>query len=461
MKKLSLEMPLDVAYSVINHTTIGVKSSVIALCSDIDRYFRLKLDLNVSNHINEFEYNRVKREYPYLANMSLEQFNRLLIVFKSIRDINAHLHLRKPVFIDDDIIEYLTYILQPDYALEVNNKLTVYGEAYILYFLSRKYNIFPFVTAFYKFEYFKEISKMTGKEKSDYQVNTQHVVQELCGIGKPIYPNNVDKFNYQFMNDLFKKYMTRIIYSIEKCCSKTNKSFDNTWSMSKILNNSSAFDFDEEVYNLIITLRNCWLHGFCLDEQIDFDGKSIKLDYQFIFTSFTKIKRCLMNHEEEFKLVIDELNDFAISCFNFYVLRLIEVSYKVLDSRLLSEDKIDSRVRNLNLAFERFNKAKLDYYELAGELIEPDDIVFKVGGSKFADETTRMTKCYKLNIIKFQSEDGFDIGDYHTDNKNLVLASIDIDGDFSNEINGRYLSEYSLENEKKFGNRISVYDAVL
>lgn len=461
MKKLSLEMPLDVAYSVIDETTIGVKPSVIALCSDIDRYFKLGLDLNISEQINEYEYNRVKREYPYLANLSLEQLNRLLIVFKSIRYINAHLHLRKPVFIDDDIIEYLTYILKPDYSISHNNKLTVYGEAYILYFLSRKYNIFPFVTSFYKHQYFEEIAVLKGKEKSDFQVNTQHVVQELCGVGKPIYPNNVDRFNYQFMNDLFKKYMTRIIYSIEKCCAKTKKSFDNTWSMSKILNNTSAFDYEDEVYNLIISLRNCWLHGVCLNEQIEIDGKIEELNYQFIFSSFTKIKRCLMKHEEEFRLVIEELNDFAISCFNFYVLRLIEVSYKVLDNRLLTEDKIDSRVENLNVAFKRFNKAKLDYYELAGELIEPDDIVFKVGASKFVDNFPRKTKCYKLNIIKFHSEDGFDIGEYHTDNKELVLATINLDGDYLNEINGRYLSEYSLENEIIFGNRISVYDAIL
>ena len=461
MKKLSLEMPLDVAYLVIDETTIGVKSSVIALCSDIDRYFRLKLNLNISNQIDEFEYIRVRKEYPYLANMSLEQFNRLLIVFKSIRDINAHLHLRKPIFIDDDIIEYLTYILKPDYSISHNNKLTVYGEAYILYFLSRKYNIFPFVISFYKHQYFEEIAALNGKEKSEYQVNTQHVVQELCGVGKPIYPNNVDRFNYQFMNDLFKKYMTRIIYSIEKCCSKTKKSFDNTWSMAKILNNTSAFDNEDEVFNLIISLRNCWLHGVFLNEQIEIDGKLEELSYKFIFESFTKIKRCLMNYEEEFRLVIDELNDFAISCFNFYVLRLIEVSYKVLDNRLLTEDKIDSRVDNLNVAFERFDKAKLDYYELAGELIEADDIVFKVGASKFADNFPRKTKCYKLNIIKFHSEDGFDVGEYHTDNKELVVASINLDGDYMNEINGRYLSEYSLENETKFGNRISVYDAIM
>jgi len=461
MKKLSLEMPLDVAYSVIDETTIGVKSSVIALCSDIDRYFKLGLDLNISEQINEYEYNRVKREYPYLANLSLEHFNRLLIVFKNIRDINAHLHLRKTVFIDDDIIEYLTYILKPDYSISHNNKLTVYGEAYILYFLSRKYNIFPFVISFYKHQYFEEIAVLNGKEKSEYQVNTQHVVQELCGVGKPIYPNNVDRFNYQFMNDLFKKYMTRIIYSIEKCCSKTKKSFDNTWSMSKLLNNTSAFDYEDEVYNLIISLRNCWLHGVCLNEQIEIDGKIEELNYQFIFSSFTKIKRCLMKHEEEFKLVIEELNDFAISCFKFYVLRLIEVSYKVLDNRLLTKDKVDSRVENLNVAFERFNKAKLDYYELAGELIEQDDIVFNVGASKFTDKFPRKTKCYKLNIIKFHSEDGFDVGEYHTDNKELVVASINLDGNYMNEINGRYLSEYSLENETKFGNRISVYDAIM
>ena len=461
MKKISLEMPLDVAYSVIDNTTVGIKSSVIALCSDIDRYFRIKLNLNISNPVNEFEYNRVKREYPYLANMSLEQFNRLLLIFKCIRDINAHLHLRKPVFIDEDIVEYLTYILQPDYSIEVNNKLTVYGEAYILYFLSRKYNIFPFVTSFYKCEYFTEISKMNSSGKSNYQVKTQHIVQELCGIGKPVYPTNADRLNYQFLNDMFKKHMTRIIYSIEKCCSQTKKSFDVTWSMSKILKNTSIIASDYDVYNLITILRNCWLHGFCLDEQVEMDGELIKLDYHFIFTAFTKIKRCLMNREEQFGPVISEFNNFAIACFNFYALRLVELSYKVLDNRLLTEEKVRPRVENLNIVFERINKVNADYYELAGELLEPGDLIFYVAGCKFNDTITRKTKCRKLNIIKMYSEDGFDIGNYHTDNKELVLASVDLDEDYLNEINGRNLSEYSLKNEIKFGNRISVYDAVL
>ena len=459
MKKISLEMCVDSAYSVVNERVLDIKSCVINLCSDIDRYFRLRLGLNISSEVNNYEFNRIKKEYPYLANMSLEQFNRLLIIFKSIRDINAHLHLRKPIFIDDDIIEYLTYILQPDYSVNVDNKLTVYGQAYILYFLSHKYNLFPFLSSFFSFKHFEEISKMTGKETNDYKVNTQHVVQEICGIGKPIYPNNVDKFEYQFMNDLFKRHMTKFIYKIELACSDTTKSFDDTWSLAKVLRKAETYVYDEEVFNLIIDLRNCWLHGVCLNEKAEIDGQYVELSYQFIFKAFAKIKRWLLKNKDEFRDVIDELNKFVISCFNYYTLRLIEVSYKVLDSRLLTEEKIESRVKNLKLAFERFNKAQKNYYELAGELIEPDDMVFEVAGSKFTDSIPRRTKCYRLRILKFSSDSGFDIGDFHTNSNELIVASIDLNQKYANEINGRYLSEYRLTKEMKYGNRISVYTA--
>ncbi len=459
MSKISLEMSVDSVYSVIDERVLGIKSSIINLCSDIDRYFRLKFHLNISNDVYDHKYNLVKKEYPYLSKMPLEMFNRFLSVFKNIRDINAHLHLNKPIFIDDDIIEYLTYILKPDYLIVIDNKLTVYGQAYILYFLSRKYNIFPFVTSFFKFQYFKEIQKMDGKEKSDYQVRTQHTVQEICGVGKPIFPDNVVKLEYQFMNDLFKGHMTRFIYGIEKLCSRTDKSFDESWSIGKVLRNAVFLEHNEEVFNLIVDLRNCWLHGVCLNEPAEIDGNIVELNYQFIFKAFAKIKRWLLKNQNECKDVISELNKFVISCFNYYALRLVEVSYKVLDSRLLTEEKIDERVKNLKLAFDRFNNAQKDYYELAGELIEPDDLIFEVAGCKFSDSVRRITKCLRLRILCFTSESGFDIGDFHTDSKELFIASVDLNPEFMNEINGRYIPEYRLTKEIKYGNRISVYSA--
>ena len=458
MSKLSLEMSIDSAYSVIDKSIVSVKSCVINLCSEIDRYFRMKYAINVSEPIENVDFNKIKNDFPSFNSMNREQFNRLLIVFKAIRDISAHLHLRKPIYLDDDIAEYLKDILEPDYKIKEDNKLTLYGQAYILYFFSNKYNLFTFITSYFSFQNFVEIRNLTGKEMNDYQVKTQHIVQEICGKGKPIFPTNVDKFQYQFMSNLFKKHMTRIIFSIERICSKTKKSFDTTWSLRKILRTTGAFDYDEDVLNLIIDLRNCWLHGYGLNEVCVIDDKEILLDYRFIFESFTKIK-CLLTNKREFNLIIKELNEFAIACFNFYVLRIIEVSYKFLDRKLLTQEKVDSRIENIMFSYDRFIKADLNYFELAGSLIEPDDIVFKVSGCKFSDKFTRVTKCYKLNIIELHSENGFNIGDYHTDKNELVLANVDILNEYSNKINGKYLSEYKLSEEIKYGNRISVYTA--
>ena len=460
MRKLKLEMTIDSGYAVVDKCIINVKACIVNLCADIDRYFRLKFHLHISDEKIEFNY-LIKNEYPYLSNMSNEQFEKLLIIFKDIRDINAHPHLCRSVFIDDDIKDYLTYILEPDYPIEQNNKLTLYGQAYVLFFLSHKYNLFPFITSYFCFDNFVNFATFRGKELNDYQIRTQHVVQEICGIGKSIYTANIEKIEYIYTNDLFRKYLTKIIFGIEIICSNTKKSFNYTWSIAKILRNTGTFDYDEDVLDLIIDLRNCWLHGCNMYDNAIINNKSIILDYGFVFKSFNKIKRCLEKRHNNFISVINDLNDFATSCFSYYVLRLIEVSYKVLDNRLLTEEKIDSRIKNLINSFNRFDNVEKDYFELAGELIEPDDLLFYVNGGKFSDKLPRVTQCYRLRIIKMKSEDGFDIGNYHTNEKELVFAVISINEKYSNKINGKYLSEYTLINEEKYGNRISVFDAVI
>ena len=461
MKKLSLELPLDIAYSFVDETTIGIKSSVMSLCSDIDRYLRIKFGIYLSDEITSYEIERIKDLYPFLSNLDLEQFNRLLTIFRNIRNINAHLHFCKPVYIDDDIVEKLTYFVQPDYAISKDKKLTLYGEAYILFFLSQKYNLFPFITTFFSKRYFVEIRNMTGKEKSNFHIATQHLFQNLCGVGKPIFPEVKNKMEYQYMNDIFRRNTTRLIYSLEKCCSNTKKGFDSTMSISKLLNNTGVFDHNNEVYELIIFLRNCWLHGCMLDEEVDFNGIKIKLSYKFIFESFSKIKKCLTSQWANFNLVIDELNNFAISSINFYVLRVVEVAYKILDNRLLTVDKVESRIENINKALARVERADKEFFELAGDLLEPDDLNFYIGQSKFLDSKERITNCYRLKIIKFHSDNGFDIGDFHTDNTELALAVVDLDEEYANMINGKHLEEYGLTNEVKYGNRISIYNAVM
>lgn len=456
MSKISLNDSLCSAYSVVNDTVIGIKSSVMNVCSDIDRYFRLMFNLNVTDSLFDYEFDKVKRIFPRLSDMSIWQFNRLLEVFNNIRNVNAHLYLCKSIQIDEDIEEYLSNIVEPTYPISVNGELTTYGQAYILCFLSQKYILWPFFTSYFKCSNFGEICNLGGKGMSDFQVAEQHKIQNYCGIGKPIYPDNKKSMDWQFMNDLFKKHMTKIVFQFEKEAINAEQPTEYSWSLLEGLKKSNMFSKNKEVLHLIVFLRNCWFHGNNLNDEIIYNRTNQKFDYNFVFNSFYKIKNCLLK-TKSFKSVLKELNNFASSSINFYCLRLVEVSYKILDNRLLTEDKLDSRFDNIETAYTRFLNTDKDFYKLSCKLVEPDDLLFSISASKFLDNVPRKTKCRDLKIININSKNGFDIGGFHTDKTNITLASIALNKDFQNKINGHYLDEYILINEEKYGNRISTF----
>lgn len=456
MVKFSLNDSIDSVYSVVDKKVLGIKASVINLCSDIDRYFRLVLSIDICDYLDEEQYDMVIGLFPSLSCMSIEQFNRFINMIKNIRTINAHLHLRKPIFIDDDLEYVLSSLVKPQYKVRVNNKLTMYGQMYVLIFISQKYNLWPFITSYYRNAYFDEIER--GIQQNNKQVEIQHLFQNFCGIGKPIVNDKANSREEQYMNEQFKYYLSRFIFSFERTCFKTRKTFSKVRSLKSGLFDCYEFDNDEEASKLLVLFRNCWFHGNNLNDTVEYDGEIIKLDYEFIFNAMIKIKKCLLHDHIENHRMITELNNFALECFNFYALRIIELSYKVLDSRLLSSDKIDSRIENLQNAFDRFNKVNPKFFELISNLVEPDDLVFYVTASKFADNLARITSCSNLKIYKIHSDSGIRIGDYYSPKKDLYIANIDLDNVFVNKINGFELNELVFCNEIKIGKKISIYD---
>ena len=137
---------------------------------------------------------------------------------------------------------------------------------------------------------------------------------------------------------------------------------------------------------------------------------------------------------------------------------MVELSYKVLDSRLLTEDKVESRIQKLNQAFLRFSKTDVNYLDLAGKLIDPEHMKFYVTASKFLDKMPRKTICDNLKIIKLHSTSGFEIGKYKTYQQDLYLVSIDLRERFQNTINGKYLDKFETENIIKYGSKITVVE---
>ena len=461
MKRISLNATLNCAYRVIDNEVLGIKASVISICSDIDRYFKLRFDLDISSEdIGLNQYFEIIKVFPQLSRLSLSQFNHLLDVFTNIRDINAHLHLCKEVEVNEDLCDYLITIVKPEYDIVSNGKLTMYGQSYIISFIAQKYNLWPFYISYFKRTHFEETYNMKGDAISKFQTGEQHKMQNFCGIGKPINTTNYSSHDFLYLNDLFKKYMTNIVFSLEKECSHTRKSTNHSKSLARYMSSAYVFDTDEESYNLMIFLRNCWFHGVLLNEVVEFDNEKKLLSFEFVMESFIKIKATLKKNDDMFYRTITNINEFANAILNYYVLRLVEVSYKVLDSRLLTEDKVDSRIDGLVKAYNRFINTDTNYFDLAGRLIDPEYMEFRVGGPKFLDKISRKTICDNLKIVKLHSISGFEIGEFKTNKQDLYFVLIDLDEKYQNRINGKYIYEYSIDIEIKYGSKISVFENV-
>lgn len=459
MCKLKLNMTLNEAYSKISDNVIKTKASIIAACAEIERYFRVGLNYDMSKEIDSTNWIRVSNSYPFLANMTMEQFNRFIVLFKEIRDLNAHLHLCYQVHIDEDIVEYLTYILPPDYSIEKNNELTLYGEAYVLFFLIQKAQLFPFLCQFFRYKSIEELESIKPSDRCDFLPKIQHVVQEICCAAKFIYPNSIiNKKEYAFQNSLFRSFMTKFVYQLENALVNTSKTSANSLSIKQMISKSRLFRNHEDIGDLIVFLRNCWLHGVALNETVDYKGETIEFTYSYIFSSFIKIKEYMSSYFE-FDEVISEIKTFAQDSYDFYVLRIVELSFKIIDNRLLTSEKIDQRANSINDAFDRICRVDNSFYEMAEELLGVKDFCFKLSASKFTDKFPRKLKTFTLKIVELYSEKGFDIGEFHTDNKQIAIAVLNMDSKFQNKINGKYLSEYQLEEKKRYSNRIIVYSA--
>ena len=455
--KLRLDMTLNKAYSRVSENVIKTKASVITACAEIERYFRVGLNYDMAEEINSTNWIRVSNSYPFLANMTMEQFNRFIGIFKDIRDLNAHLHLCYHVHIDEDIVEYLTCILPPDYLIEKNNELTLYGEAYVLFFLIQKSNLFPFLCAFFRYKSIEEMSRMNLSNRCDFLPRIQHVVQEICCESKYIYPNSIiNKNEYAYQNTLFRSFMTKFVYYLENALAYTTKTSANAFSLKQLINKSRLFRNYDDIINLIIFLRNCWLHGVALNETIDYKGETIEFTYSYIFSALIKIKE-FMSSYFEFDEVISEIRNFAQDSFDFYLLRIVELSFKILDKRLLTSEKIGKRTKIINSAYDNMCRVDSSFYEMSEELLGIKDFCFKLSASKFTDKIQRTLKTFTLKLVELHSEDGFDIGEFHTDNKRIVIATLNLNSQHQNKINGKYLSEYQLDEKKRYSNRIIVY----
>ncbi len=457
MKKISLEDALHVAYKVINSEILGIKSAVINLYAEIDGDFSRRFGIEVNSAINDDQFKKVKLTFPKLCGLTLNQFNSLLNIFTEVRNINAHLYLSRKVELDSDIEDYLNLVYSPEYSVTKEHCLTIYGQAYIAMFLCQKNMIWGFATSFFK-KWFIEFEGFGGDDISSHQIKFQHTYQIFCGQGKPIFnESQLPKKDLIYMNQLFRKDMTEFVLSLEEMIYPGKKSREYCKSFKNMIQEAFYYEEYDEAIDRIIIIRNCWLHGTYLYDLIEYKGQTVCFDYKFLFESLIIIKKWMIKAKTDFTYFGEILTKFGNACLCFYALRLIEVSYKLIDNRLLTNEKVEHRVCNSINAYQSILSAPRDFLEYAENLIEPDELRFKIKAAKCTGEKKqRSTKCDKLKIVKLHSENGFQIGDFYTNQTDLVLALVDLKDEYQNKINGIYVRDFFKVPTQMISNRIIV-----
>lgn len=447
MRRISLNQTLDRAYSVADSDLVELKSAMIGLCTDIERYFKVAFDVNLNEEIDDDAFRRILYVFPKFGPLTIEQFNRLVILFVNIRGVNAHLYLSKPIYLDDDLKYFIISNTHPSYILEDDNKITIYGAVLILMLMAQKYMVWPFCTSFFRCEFFMEIGK--SEEMSNFQIAQQKKFNGFCGLGKPLTQNAkpVQGIESTYINDVLKRCLTLVFLDLEKVLKNYKGCSLKTASLSGMLKGNSLFD--ETLISKIVKLRNCWFHGSFIGDIVEQNEGNFEFTLEFAVDVLKELAEVANKDVNQFGLIINDIHYFAQNFFNYYALKLVEVSYKILDNRLLTEDKLDSRLDNIDFSFKRFEKVDSKVFEMFADLINFHQIRWNVSASKFLDKLPRKFDCENLKIAKIHSDKGFKIGDFKTDRKDIVLALVYVKEGYKNLVNNIDLQSVANTVEKE------------
>ena len=434
MRKNSLTQTIDQAYAFADSNLVEVKSAFIGLCADIERYFKVAFDVNLNEEIEYESFIRIIDVFPRFASLTIEQFNRIVLLFINIRGINAHLYISKPVFIDEDLKEFVLNNLDVEYPIEKDKKITLYGAAVILAMLAQKYMIWPFCTSLFRSEYFKEIER--GDKKSYFQIKQQKIFNEICGKGKPLthLAERVSGCDSTYINDVLKRCLTLVFFDLEKLLLDVNSCANHSVSLAKMLLRTDLFS--EELISKIIKLRNCWFHGTFIGDVVTNEGEEFEFTLEFAVEVLKELKELADKNIERLGIIATDIEYFGQNFLNFYILRLVEISYKVLDNRVALKEKFESRLDNLSVSFDRFNNIDSKLYEMFADLMDRDEIRWSVGACKFTDKHPRKFDTKNLRILKLHSENGFLIGESKIERKDIVLVDVAINKEYKNLVNG-------------------------
>ncbi len=459
--KISLSDTLDEAFRGLGNELTGFKSSLLGLCVDIDRYLSITCQIDTSGDVGLEEFSKALEIFPRFKSLTLEQFNRYLILFRKIRDESAHYHLAMPIPFDEDLEEFVwENAMDPIWKTSFHGNITVYGAVLVLALLSQKYMIWPFCTTFYGNRYFIEITK---HGRGDFRIQEQKFLEFLCGKGKPIVQamgRTLEKDEI-YINDTLKRTLTSVFFGLEIITmSEDDRLRSSIPSFRRLLEGSKLFDGD--LTERIVWLRNQWFHGTFIGDEVVYDNKTIRFTLELVLGILNDLLKAIRQEDRKPEWLIEDLNAASQAFFDFYALRIVEVSHKILDSRLLREEKLEDRLKSARAAYERMKNASQDLYEAFASLRYDGFLLWNVKPAKFQDDIKpRKTMTANLKIFKIHCDSGFRIGDFKTNRQDIVLASVSVETGFENKVNGIELPSLKGKEVGHLSKFITIFEAEL
>lgn len=445
----SLNQAISNAFAIPDSGTKLLKAALIGLCSDVDRYFRVSFNVDIYREVNDYEFYKIKGVFPNFRKLSLEQFNRLLFTFISIRDDVAHLFLNKPIYIDEDIEDFIKDYINSPYKLTNGKEATLFGAICVCLLFSQSYQLWTFNTEAIRHNIFGEVPKSAI---ADFQREFQKSVNDLVGIGKPCRPEEhlfFSKMDIMFFIEEVKKTLTRLLFDFEEHSSKNQKMSSRALPIKALLSKYKCLNDKPELIERISDLRNYWLHGYRLFDHIKNGDKEFDFDFDYLFDLLFDIKTAFADTPHSYEILSD-ISACGSRMIDFYTLRSIEISYKILDSAVFDKEKTRDRILNSVKAYGRCMTAESWFYEKA-KLLMGENKTWYLAANKFSDKKERIFKASRVDIFEFESKNGFDIGDIHIDIDEMVLTNIGCPEDEQLKINGKYLNEYKTSSSDTFG----------
>ena len=122
-----------------------------------------------------------------------------------------------------------------------------------------------------------------------------------------------------------------------------------------------------------------------------------------------------------------------------------------MDSAISTLEKIEKRVTKSVGAYARCMKPDKSFYNNAKMLLKDEMIKWFLTANKFNDGGVRIMKAERLAVFEFTSTNGFNIGDMHVNENEMVLTDIYCPLERQLKINGKYLEEYKTKIESTYG----------